>query len=1066
MQTPTAASWQRQQQQQQQQRGTDLAFSLSPQQRPSPSLMSPPSAPRQHGGGRHQHGHRHQYQRLPRASVPAPPPYSDFSGVASAGESVSPLLWSSEMPSPPRSPLQHQQPYHRRYRSSLPAPPPLRILTLSSDHSSLRRTRANAPRQQQQQQRAHYVDSSARPAVGRAPPLSIAALEEHGAAEATARRGSRIHHRRSTRGRSNVQPHPSAMVLSKDQEEETLPSTPVNQRIPAMVVPSYDVCNLNLSGAGESGPAAAAAAVVVGGTYRSSSLTSQVYQLKTAQPQPQLLQKLKLVDGVWRGVVPPQQQQQPPTSGQPMQRGTADHPYHDQVACHSFNSHCGGCERCLEGVADGAHVEGSSMGIHGESALAKAPASPTRCHLAKSPTYRTPAMTTTTAAGTSCDPSMSALGGDWRSPSLAAANMWCHHQHYPQLYHARTTPASVAMRSSSVGLSDGLDMALSPISTPARAPRTPRQLQLDLHRVHYYHHAHSLSVPSLASEGPYTTYGQCSTPREADLAADTPLSTAPGAAASVAGRSYHQPLVTPTIVIARATPAAARDALIASTSIGAPLLHNNARTMPSSIAFDLASATAAARNLRAGSGVDVVTRRGGAIADHDNDDDGAALLRASSSAHLRYRRNADFLYAVDSADECETTAVPMTNAATAEGNAFMLAAAQATATMDSPVTLSHFVSSSSSAPSSEYCSPQQLRVGDAQQRAPGTATPARTAALRTYQPQNSAPYDRHGAHAASQPPHVGSGGILHRCATLTPLRSLRHDAVRWEGAKLLTTPPSATCCAASTGEGWRSPMLWDPRQARDDLEMEAVKHVARFALAQVAATAAAAGPAAATIWSSVSPSPAYATAPFDTVAQATVVAISPSHARDASRPEETRDYSVSQDTVAVEGEEEEAAEWLELLLHYRDRENESGRIRRALVDAAPAPQVPTAETEGASNPSAVAAATLSWWATSSLMREGLPSRGNGGALQQPQGRQLHHARTPSAVSSPSTGTATRAALAPPPSQLCAVMTAHRAARTIARCVHYHVWRMREGERRRVSASVAARLSRHASQRAA
>lgn len=1051
MRTSTLASWQP--------RGTDSALSLSPQQRPSPSLRSPPSTPQQRDGGRHPypHHHRHQYQqranqqqqqqRTPRAGAVAPPPYSDRSDAASAGELVSPLMRSPRVSSPLTSLLQHQQPHHRRYRSSLPAPPPLRSLTLSSDRVSLRLARAHAPHHQQ---RTHYVDQSGRTATRHAPPLSIAALEEHNSASATARHGPRAHNRRRTRGRSNVRLHLPAPVLSSNQtEDKAQPSTPVDQRIPAMVPPSYDMYNLDVPGAGMR----AAAAAATHGAYASSSPTSQAHQLKTAQPQPQLLHTLKLVDGVWRVVVPPQQQ--PPTSGPQLQHCTAAHPHHGNPACHSPSNHS--CDWC--GGLD-----------NGEAASATEAASPIRCRGANSPTYRTPTTTPFTAAGTPCGVSMSACGGEWRSPCLAAAKMWCHHQRYPLPCHARTTPASVAMRSSSVGLSDGVDMALSPVSTPARAPRTPRQQQQQqqphlLHGRHGVHHhcdAHSLSVPSLASEEAYAMCGQCSTPHEADLAAGTPSSAVPGAAASVARRGYQQALVTPTIVIARATPATARDVLTgttvpasrwgftnsaaASTSVGPTLQHDNARTTLSSI-DSVSAATAAADG-----------GRGRAVAVHDDDDDDAALLHASSSAYLRYQRNADFLYAVDCADECETAAVPTARGDTALGNAFMLAAAQATAAMDSSVTVSRSASSSSPAPSSVYYSPQQFRVGDLQQSAPATATT--TPALRMRQPHNWALYGQRVTHTVSQPSHAGGGSILHSCATVTPLRCSCRDAAGWAGPNVLTTPPSACCGAPGTGEGWRSPMQWNPRQARDDLEMEAVKHVAQFALAQVAATAAA---APSTGLSSVSLSPSYATVSWNTVAQEAVVAVSPSHARNASPAEEARDDSVSQYTVALDGEEA-AAEWLELLLHYRDRENESGRIRRALVDAAATAQTPP-EAGGSSNPSAAAAAvtaatTLSWWATSSLMREGFPSRGDGIALQQQQqqGRQRHHAGTLPAVSSPSMTTATRAALAPPPAQLCTAMSAHRAARTISRCVRHNVWRMRENERQRVSASVAARVA--------
>ncbi|AYU75720.1 hypothetical protein LdCL_030009400 [Leishmania donovani] len=1047
MRAPALASWQPQEP-----RGTDSALSLSLQQRPSLSLRSPPSTPQQRDGGRHPypHHHRHQYQqranqqqqRTPRAGAAAPPPYSDRSDAASAGELVSPLMRSPRM----TSPLQYQQQHHRRYRSSLPAPPPLRSLTLSSDRVSLRLARAHAPHHQQ---RTHHVDQSGRPATRHAPPLSIAALEEHDSASATARQGSRAHNRRHTRGRSNVQLHLSAPVLSNNQAEDKAHlSTPVDQRIPAMVPPSYDVYNLDMPGAGMREAAAGATR----DAYASSSLTSQAYQLKTAQPQ--LLHTLKLVDGVWRVVVPPQQQ--PPTSGPQLQRGTAAHQRHGNPACHSPRNHS--CDWC--GGLD-----------NSEAASATEAASPTRCHGAKSPTYRIPTATTFTAAGTPCGLSMSACGGDWRSPCLAAANMWCHQQHYPLQCHARTTPASVAMRSSSVGLSDGVDTALSPASTPARAPRTPRRQQQQPHLPHgrygAHHHCgvHSPSAPSFASEEAYATCGQCNTPHEADLAAGTPSSAVPRAAASVAGRGYQQALMTPTIVIARATPATARDALTAttvtdarwgftnsaaaSTSVGSTLQHDNARTTLPSIA-SVSAATATADG-----------GRGGAVAVHDDDDDDdAALLYASSSAHLRYQRNADFLYAVDDADECEAAAAPTARGATALGNALMLAATQATAAMDSPVTVSSRSASSSPAPSSVYYSPQQFRVGDLQQSAPATATT--TPALRMRQPHNWALYGQRGTHTVSQPSHAGSGSILHSCTAVTPLRCSCRDAAGWAGPNVLTTPRSACCGAPSAGEGWRSPMQWNPRQARDDLEMEAVKHVAQFALAQVAATAAAAAPS--TGLSSVSFSPSYATVSWNTVAQEAAVAVSPSHARDGSRAEETRDDSVSQDTVALDGEEA-AAEWLELLLHYRDRENESGRIRRALVDASAAAQAPPTEAGGSSNPSAAAAAvttatTISWWATSSLMREGFPSRDDGSALQQQQqqGRQRHHAGTLPAVSFPSMATTTGAALAPPPAQLCTAMSAHRAARTISRCVRHNVWRMRENERQRLSASVAARVA--------
>ncbi|KAG5512374.1 hypothetical protein GH5_08224 [Leishmania sp. Ghana 2012 LV757] len=994
--------------------------------------MVPPSAPQLDEGGRHPHPcqHHHPYwhranqqHRQPRAGASAPPPYSDHSGAASARESVSPLTHSPGVSPPLASPLERSQPYHSRYRSSLPAPPPLRSLPLSSRSTSQRLARAHAPRYpppQQQQQRHGHADPSARPTA--------------------AHRGPRAHHRRSTRSRSNVQQSPSATALSNDQvEDEEAPSTPVDQRIPAMVPPSYDAYNLGAPGAGMGRPAAA-----VHGGYASSSLTSQGYHLKTAQPQPQsqILHTLKLVEGVWRAVAPPQQR--PPPPQQQLQHRTATCPCHDKLAYHSPNSHRSDCDRSFRNTTDGAHAEDHSTGIHGETALAAAAASPTRSRGAKSPAHTMPATTTVTATGTSCGLSLSIFGGDWQSPSLATANLWGPHQSYSQLHHTHTTPASLAIRSSSVGLSGGLDTALSPISTPARAPPTPRQQQQhphhrrDRHGAHYHHRPYSPLAPSLATEEAYAMYGQCSTPREADQAARTPSAAAPGAAALLAGRGSQQALVTPTTIMARAPPPTLQDAVAGTTATPARWVFADSAAAYTSVGGP--------------------SLRGGAVEGHDDADDGAALLHASSSAYLRYRRNADFLYAVDDADGCAAAAVPMASADTAMGNAFMLAAAQAATFLDSPVAVSRSVSFCSPAPSSVYCSPQLFRVGDVQQSAPETATttPARTVGLRLYQS-----HGQHGAAAVPPPPHVDNGSIARSYATVTPLWYSCCGVAGWAGADALRTPPSAPRRAAGTGEGWRSPMQWDPRQARDDLEMEAVKHVAEFALAQRAVKAAGAAAAApATAFYFVPPSPSYASAPFVTMAQAPLVAGSPLHARTASHMEGTHNDSMTLDAAALaEEEEEEAAEWLELLLHYRDRENESGRIRRALAHAATTPQAAAAEAGGASNPSAAATA-LSWWATSSLMRGRLPSRVDRSALQQPQreGRQQRHAQTRPTVSSLSIAEATGAMLAPPPAQLCAAMSAHRAARTISWCVHRHMWRMRENERHRVSTSVAGRVA--------
>ncbi|KAG5508322.1 hypothetical protein JIQ42_08244 [Leishmania sp. Namibia] len=1028
MQTSTVDS---RQQQRQQSRRTNSTVRLSSEPMASPFLMVPPSAPQLDDGGchphpcQHHHPHRHrahQQHRQPCAGAPAPPPYSDHSGAASVRESVSPLMHSPSVSLPLASPLERSQPYHSRYRSSLPAPPPLRSLPRSSDSTSRRLACAHAPRHppQRQQQRHGHADPSARPT--------------------TAHRGPRAHHRRSSR--SNVQQSPSAAILSNGQvEDEEAPSTPVDQRIPAMVPPSYDAYNLGAPGAGMGRPAAA-----VHGGYASSSLTSQGYHLKTVQPQPQsqILHTLKLVEGVWRAVAPPQQR--PPPPQQQLQHRTATYPCHDKLAYHSPNSHRSDCDRSFRNTAGGAHAEDHSTGIRGEAAAAANAASPTRSRGAKSPAHTIPATTTVTATGTSCGLSLSIFGGDWQSPSLATANLWGHHQNHPQLHHSHTTPASLAMRSSSVSLSDGLDTALSPISTPVRAPPTPRQQQQrphhrrDRHGAHYRHRPYSPLAPSLATEETYAMYGQCSTPREADQAARTPSAAAPGAATLVAGRGSQQALVTPTTLMARAPPATVQDAVAGTTAT------------PARWAF--------ADSAAAYTSVGRPSLRGGAVEAHHDADDGAALLHASSSAYLRYRRNADFLYAVDDADGCAAAAVPMASAVTAVGNAFMLAAAQAATVLDSPVAVSRSVSFCSPASSSVYCSPQLFRVGDVQQSAPETATttPARTAGLRLYQP-----HGQHGSATVPPPPHVDNGSNARSYATVTPLWCSCCGVAGWAGADALRTPPSAPRRAAGIGEGWRSPMQWDPRQARDDLEMEAVKHVAEFALGQRAVKAAGAAAAvSATALSFLPPSPSYASAPFVTMAQAPLVAGSPSHARTANHAEGTYDDSVTLDAAALAGEEEEAAEWLELLLHYRDRENESGRIRRALAHAAATPQAAAAEAGGASNPSAAATAatSLSWWAASSLMRGRLPSRVDRSAQQQPQrqGWQQRHAQTRPAVSSPSIAEATGATLAPPPAQLCAAMSAHRAARTISWCVHRHVWRMRENERHRVSTSVAGRVT--------
>ncbi|GET85550.1 hypothetical protein LtaPh_0304200 [Leishmania tarentolae] len=1036
MQASTGASWQRQEP-----RRTNSALSRSPQPWTSASLRSPPTSPQQYHNRHHPYPHPPQQQRrangsplqqqsMPHAGVPAPPPYSNLRGVASAGELATLHMYSPRMSSPLSSPFQHPKPHHRRYRSSLPAPPPLRSLMLSTDHSSLQLARAHSPRHQQ---RAHRTGRSSRFTKGHAPPLSIAALEESDTAGAAARQGSHAHNRQSTRGRSNVQLlHPSATVLSKDEgEDKTQPSTPVDQRIPAMVLPAYDVYNLDIPGAGMCEAAAAAARQ---GAYASSALISRAYHLKTAHPKSQLFHPLKLVDGVRCAAVPPQPQS--PTSGPQVQHCTAPHPHYDSPTCHSPQNHS----------FDG----GSGVGDGKAGSAEEASACPTRCHCATSSTYRMATTTAFTATGTPCGLSMSMCGGDWQSPCLAAANMRCHHHHYPQPLLTRTTPAFVVMRSNSVGVSDGLGMAPSPISTPARAPRTPQQRQpqqpclpYSCSDAHHHCHAHSLSVPSLASAEVYAICEPCSTPHEAGLEAGLSSFAAPGAAVSVVGRDYQQAL---------ATPVRAREAVPNAMATAARWGFSNPAATSVSVATGAADV-----NHRAGRGtVGVMAGRGGAFAVHDDDDDDeAALLHASSSAYLRYQRNSDFLYAVDDADGCEAAASPRTGGATALGDAFMLAAAQATADMDSPVTVSRSASLCSPGASSVYYSPQQFRIGDLQPSTPATATT--TPALRMYPPHNSVLHGRPGTHTASSPSHVGCGRVFHSCATVTPLQRSCLDAAGSAGPNVLMTPPNARCSAPTTGDVWRSPMQWNPRQARDDLEMEAVKHVAQFALTQVAATAA---PAAGS--SSTPLSPSFAAMSVKTVAHEVAAALSPSHVRDASHAEARHDGSVSLDTVALDGEEEEAAgEWLELLLHYRDRENESGRIRRALVDAATAAQAPGEDTGGTSNPSTpvTAATTLSWWVTSSLMRDGFPLRSDECAPQQQrQGRRRHHAGARSARSSPLMTTATRAALAPPPAQLCAAMSAHKAAGTISRCVRHNVWRMRENERRRVSASVAARVA--------
>ncbi|KAG5511908.1 hypothetical protein JKF63_07733 [Porcisia hertigi] len=822
-------------------------------------------------------------------------------------------------------------------------------------------------------------------------------------------------------------------------QDEALPSTPVDQRIPAMVPPSYDACNLDVPVGGMRGRIEAA----MRDAYPSSSLTSQALQLKNVQSQPRHHQTLKLHGSGWQVAVS-HQQQQPPTSRHHRGHGTTVYPRRDELRCNSPNHPCLHCDGRLQEGTDGPHVDASTTAAHSDSPPFAAASLRTRWHAAKSTSRTIPAITTTTATGTSCGLSMSTSGGEWRSPNLAAAGAWCHHHHHQhqqqqqhtRFHHTRTTPTSAAMRSSSVGLSDGPDIALSTASTPAQALRTPQQkLQ---------HHTLSLSAPSLASGEANAAYGQCSTPREAD-------------------RGYHQVLATPTLVLARPTPLTSRDVLagtatttarwcltgsvVASASVGASKLCDDVRARRSSTA-SVSSATAPADRehcTRSGP-ADLCGERSDTIKAYDTRAHGSAPLPTSSPARLHYRLNADFLYAVEDSDELDTVAAPRASVSTAVGDAFMHAAAEAAEAMESPTTASCSALLCTPTASSVYYSPQQLRIGDAPQSARATATatmtPAQTSTRRMCPSHSSAPWDLHGVHLTSQPPHLERGRLLHSCSTVTPLRCSWCDEAGKAGANVLTTPPSVCCSAGGVvGEGWRSPLQWNPREARENMEMEAVKHVVQFSVAQATAAAATTTPE---LFSAPS-YPSSTTVSFNTLAQG---AASPLLAQDPShRKEETHDHSPNPETIDV-GE----AEWIELLLHYRDRENESGRIRRALADPTITAQAPTAEAERASDPSE-AAATLSWWATSSLLREGPLPRGERRILSHHR-PERHRAPSPSVVSSAST----RTALAPPPAQLCASMSAQTAARTISQCVRYHVRRMRENEIHRVSSSFAARVA--------
>ncbi|KPI82792.1 hypothetical protein ABL78_8195 [Leptomonas seymouri] len=957
--------------------------------------------------------------------MPAPATGSATTVVLPYGVGGSPATPACSPPSSPPGLLQPPLP-HGRYRSSLPVPPPLRSLpastvpqscTVSANENDQRGDataqtpvrRPQAPQLQQQR----CAEPSRRPEPRASlriglppppPPLSVPLIHRHSCRSAHVMKagyGTLNAHQLCTQSFYDTPANPP-----EDEKESEGLSTPTDQRVPAMLPPSYDVYNLG-------GPAHGVAAAYRGAHSRrsrhtcgadmeaertaagdaaltrfqrcaSSSLKSPLHSVALAQ---------KLASTELRATTQregPSDESNALSASQLASEVPTSHQQHahheiDTAAVRRNADGAGaavgdryssqvGSPRCLSAprvTSTTSNPARQTGGGHG----AKQADAATPCHAASrgccSPTCRDGLRQSHphschhrcsrhhTLVGLAYG-TVSPSNGRVLCEMTMSASAWRLAEHSAPAEELTTWRPNVSSthpyllghrRSNSRGSNAGTSGASEVVrhSTPSSAPvatqarTTPVNQQLHL----------------TSAEDASAMYGQCSTPRELCL----PLSSSPAAAAVspfYRGSTHGaEGLVTP-------------DVLPGSRRPSTPTV---------AISWDAVAVPSPAEAPRSGD-------------DHH------------PTVCLHDLHNESFLFSVEERERSSTVEAA--------------GPAAPTPLLRSPPSMS----------ASTYCSPQQL-CGSSRW----------------------------------QPPLMSSAAMTPPAATSTP------STEKWQEA-LFTSPMQAQAIASATagsaGGDWRSPQQWNPRQARDDTEMLEAKEVAHFAVAHHRSTAAAAAAAASTPCSSPplngrshtdwcsgaapqcasSREPSLASVDVPRTAPCALPcilplckgwAISTGDLESASDAYHALSHQQEQQQQQRLMKEEVEAEWVELLLYYRDRENEISRARRAL-------EVATAPPSASATAAMPAGATLPWWATSSLMRNGFspPRREHTQPQQQPDG----------ATSLPS----------PPPASLRAAMSAPTAGRTLAHQVRRQLLLQRGADRSHKWAYTAARLPVYTSRR--
>jgi hypothetical protein len=1126
------------------------------QRQTSLSLPSPHHA-QQHSNSSSSHHHYYSSDAVRHSS---PPLYEDLlSTPASAAGSTSSgvVMQNGGLGTPSFSPFS-SPPLHGRYRSSLPLPPPLRSLptptvahsssstamvpaTITTADTAATPTAAKTPARtsaSQQQQ----VEPSRRPEPHASlqrhlpPQLSIASVvlpREHSSSSSSDRSSS---------------PPGTAQRVHGDAAAEGDLSTPVDQCFPAMAPPTRDVFDVNADGAAAMlayrGPhrrrscqrhprrrrsrvSVASSAVATETTTAAAAANDKdaVTASLPARPKATSTATTSAVESLHPSVM--------------LAHVTRHLAQHREASTQSMES-------------QQAHVCDS---VDATAAAAAAPAPPLRVQPSSSSTHADAAhdvvVVINRKAPSTCTATFCGVS-DWRSPSSATRGMW-----RPQQLHATSSSidasgfgdTSISTCSSNDDGAEDADgaaglltaslvdprsphSATTPFTTPARAPAAVHQLRFS-------------SVEDVSVH----LCGQCSTPREPSPAtAGTagrhrrPLYCRVGACPTVG-------LVTPDtlqdsqktfVEVEEEEEAAAASLQCPSTPRAAAKRSTTAVTTTTTASVSAAAAPSIFLSPSVAAVVTATASTGGSgVDDHRRSSHPAA-------AHLWYLRNADFLFSVeDVGDDDDDGGLP----ATATTVRVALAAAAPTSIAPSP----------SDGSSSMYCSPQQLRqredahayFGCSSYSSSATTTPSGPGRVSSV----VVPLALHGM---SFPHHHH-----HQCHATTPSSRCRWPEAFSSSPSLGTHTPVVThanrsnsCCSScgcSSGgvhgrDVWRSPLQWNPRQARDECEMLVAKEVAEFALTHHRARTSCAA-AFVSITSPAHPHERkYTSHSSDGLTQCTsphepsffcsvgAAQTSPAGALSCGFPVRDTVAATSQqqhqgqhqlppgcgrafstgdlecvrtpvataaaprscapqrsclpqpDEEEMETREEAEEEWVELLLHYRDRENEGMRIRQTLDEAAaaaaagtparpgstraPTATAMTATADGhddaddaptalvgrsredhhgsAATPVAAAVArttpALAWWATSTLMRSGF-------AAAPPAGRTLPHQQR-------------RLRDATPPAALCAAMAATTTAgRTIARQVRRHLWLQREASRLHRSAYLMARTPIYASKRA-